>query len=85
MNVGVNGLGKLGLPLAALLANSGNKVYCYDKSDNLIEQLKGGVVNSMGGAVMPEHIGQQMWVNGKTNTLMSLQDLVQRLKLMRTK
>lgn len=42
MNVSVVGLGKLGLPLLALLANSGHKVIGFDKSISLIESLKNG-------------------------------------------
>jgi UDPglucose 6-dehydrogenase len=42
MNVSVVGLGKLGLPLLALLANSGHKVFGYDKSSGLLELLKNG-------------------------------------------
>ena len=43
MNLGVIGLGKLGLPLLALLADSGHKVTGYDSSDILIKFLKKSV------------------------------------------
>lgn len=39
MKLGVIGLGKLGLPLAALLAENNHVVYCFDKSKELISQL----------------------------------------------
>jgi UDPglucose 6-dehydrogenase len=40
MNILVIGLGKLGLPLLALLADSNHKVYGMDKSRDLVESLK---------------------------------------------
>ena len=43
MNVSVVGLGKLGLPLLALLANSGHGVVGFDKSSNLLETLEKGI------------------------------------------
>lgn len=39
-NLLVIGLGKLGLPLAAVFANSGYRVLGYDKSTSLIHSLK---------------------------------------------
>ena len=39
-NLSVFGLGKLGLPLAALLASQGHRVFGFDKSTELIEKLK---------------------------------------------
>lgn len=42
MNVGVIGLGKLGLPLLALLANSGHKAIGFDISDELLSTLRKG-------------------------------------------
>lgn len=42
MNAGVIGLGKLGLPLLALLANSGHKVIGFDQSKDLLERLTRG-------------------------------------------
>lgn len=42
MNVGVIGLGKLGLPLLALLADAGHKTIGYDASKELIEFLNQG-------------------------------------------
>ena len=42
MNVAVIGLGKLGLPLAALIASSGHDVIGCDASDHTIEQLNMG-------------------------------------------
>jgi UDPglucose 6-dehydrogenase len=42
MKIAVIGLGKLGLPLAALLANSGNQVTGYDQSDSLRELIFSG-------------------------------------------
>jgi len=39
MNVMVVGLGKLGLPLAAIIARSGHKVLGYDKSSSLVDSL----------------------------------------------
>lgn len=41
MNILVIGLGKLGLPLAAVIANSGYTVLGYDKSTSLINSLNG--------------------------------------------
>ena len=46
MNIMVAGLGKLGLPLAAVIANAGNKVLGYDKSLPLIESLKNNSFHS---------------------------------------
>ena len=40
MNVGVIGLGKLGLPLLALIANANHKVMGFDISRNLIDLLR---------------------------------------------
>ena len=40
MNVGVVGLGKLGLPLLALLANSNHKVFGFDISTKLLDTLR---------------------------------------------
>jgi UDPglucose 6-dehydrogenase len=40
MNVGVIGLGKLGLPLLALLANANHKVMGFDTSHHLIDLLR---------------------------------------------
>lgn len=45
MKVAVVGLGKLGLPLAALLATSGNQVNGYDLSSSHRDSLKSGVLN----------------------------------------
>ncbi len=45
MKVAVVGLGKLGLPLAALLATSGNEVNGYDLSSSYRDSLKSGVLN----------------------------------------
>lgn len=45
MNLAVIGLGKLGLPLAALLATSGNHVKGYDLSPSLRKSLKSGDFN----------------------------------------
>lgn len=42
MNVSVVGLGKLGLPLLALLANSGHHVIGIDQSEKLLDLLKNG-------------------------------------------
>jgi UDPglucose 6-dehydrogenase len=42
MNLAVIGLGKLGLPLAALLANSGNKVLGFDSSMPLRDSIASG-------------------------------------------
>ncbi len=42
MNAGVVGLGKLGLPLLALLANSGHKVIGFDQSKDLLDRLTRG-------------------------------------------
>jgi UDPglucose 6-dehydrogenase len=39
INISVVGLGKLGLPLAALLAKAGHKVSAYDRSSALISRL----------------------------------------------
>lgn len=40
MKVSVIGLGKLGLPLAAVLAEAGNEVFAYDADINLVSRLK---------------------------------------------
>jgi UDPglucose 6-dehydrogenase len=40
MGITVIGLGKLGLPLAVLLAKAGNKVFAYDLSDSLVNALQ---------------------------------------------
>lgn len=40
LKVAVIGLGKLGLPLAAVLAEAGNEVFAYDANADLISQLK---------------------------------------------
>lgn len=40
MNICVLGLGKLGLPIAAVFADAGHNVYGYDKSKELIKNLK---------------------------------------------
>ncbi len=40
MKVAVIGLGKLGLPLAAVLAEAGNEVFAYDANPDLVSQLK---------------------------------------------
>lgn len=40
MNLLVIGLGKLGLPLAAILSENDHKVFCVDKSASLISDLK---------------------------------------------
>ena len=40
MKVAVIGLGKLGLPLAAVLAEAGNEVFAYDANTDLISQLE---------------------------------------------
>lgn len=45
MKVAVVGLGKLGLPLAALLATSGNEVKGYDLSPSHRDSLKSGILN----------------------------------------
>jgi UDPglucose 6-dehydrogenase len=45
LKVAVVGLGKLGLPLAALLATSGNEVNGYDLSSSHRDSLKSGVLN----------------------------------------
>lgn len=45
MNVAVVGLGKLGLPLAALLAASGNKVHGFDLSSSQRDLVKSGEFN----------------------------------------
>ncbi len=42
MDVSVIGLGKLGLPLAAVLAEAGNNVFAYDANQGLLEQLRNG-------------------------------------------
>ena len=46
MNVSVIGLGKLGLPLAAVLAEAGNKVFAYDANQVLLEQLRDNTFQS---------------------------------------
>jgi UDPglucose 6-dehydrogenase len=46
MNLAVIGLGKLGLPLAALLANSGNEVIGFDLSPTLRESIASGTFKS---------------------------------------
>lgn len=40
MKVGFIGLGKLGLPLACILANAGNKILCLDKNEYTLDILK---------------------------------------------
>jgi len=45
LKVAVVGLGKLGLPLAALLATSGNEVKGYDLSPSHRDSLKSGILN----------------------------------------
>jgi UDPglucose 6-dehydrogenase len=40
LKVAVIGLGKLGLPLAAVLAEAGNEVFAYDANADLISQLE---------------------------------------------
>jgi len=40
LKVAVIGLGKLGLPLAAVLAEAGNEVFAYDANQDLVSQLK---------------------------------------------
>jgi UDPglucose 6-dehydrogenase len=40
LKVAVIGLGKLGLPLAAVLAEAGNEVFAYDANPDLVSQLK---------------------------------------------
>lgn len=45
MKIAVVGLGKLGLPLAALLATSGNEVRGYDLSPSHRESIKSGSIN----------------------------------------
>lgn len=42
MNISFIGLGKLGLPLACCLAESGNKIYALDKNDYFIDCLNQG-------------------------------------------
>ncbi len=42
MNVSVIGLGKLGLPLAVLLARAGHKVFAFDSSESHLRALKSG-------------------------------------------
>jgi UDPglucose 6-dehydrogenase len=46
MNIGVIGLGKLGLPLAALFANSGHNVKGFDQSPTLRDSLTSGTFTS---------------------------------------
>ena len=46
MKLAVIGLGKLGLPLAALLANSGNKVVGFDLSTSLRDSIASGTFRS---------------------------------------
>ena len=46
INITVVGLGKLGLPLAALLARAGHKVLAYDRSSALIGSLTNGRFHS---------------------------------------
>lgn len=46
MEIAVIGLGKLGLPLAALFANSGHKVRGFDNSNGLRELLNAGLFQS---------------------------------------
>ena len=45
MNIGVVGLGKLGLPLFSLLVEAGHNVIGYDKSNELISKLQAGNFN----------------------------------------
>lgn len=40
MKVSVIGLGKLGLPLAAVLAEAGHKVFAYDANEELLDNLR---------------------------------------------
>lgn len=40
MKIGVIGLGKLGLPLAALLANSGHEILCFDSNELHFNSLR---------------------------------------------
>lgn len=47
MNICVIGLGKLGLPIAAVLADVGHKIYGYDKSKALIKKLKNQTFRSV--------------------------------------
>lgn len=46
MNIGVIGLGKLGLPLAALFAANGNSVVAYDKDKTLVKAISEGAFKS---------------------------------------
>ncbi len=46
MKVSVIGLGKLGLPLAAVLAEAGNQVFAYDASKALMSQLNNSTFHS---------------------------------------
>lgn len=61
MNLMVIGLGKLGLPLAALLAEAGHKVTGYDSSFELIKKLQSG----MNSFIEPE-LGEYL-TKGKSN------------------
>lgn len=46
MQVSVIGLGKLGLPLAAVLAEAGNQVFAYDTNELLREEIRNGSFSS---------------------------------------
>lgn len=46
MNISVIGLGKLGLPLAALFAANGNSVVAYDRDQTLVKAISEGTFRS---------------------------------------
>lgn len=77
MNVGVIGLGKLGLPLLALLANSGHKVFGYDRSERLIDKL------AKGECPYPEPGLSELLKSGKENIsyVSSAGDLVEKSEI----
>lgn len=52
MKVSVIGLGKLGLPLAAVLAKAGNKVYLYDTNKELLHKLRQNTFQSQEPGLM---------------------------------
>lgn len=63
MDIGVIGLGKLGLPLAALYAKNGHKVYGYDKDIKIVEAVNKKI------SPYPEPYLQDLLVEAKSNLI----------------